>query len=256
MNNKKLIALFGAATILTVGGLQAAQASKAPYNPSEKALEVINNGTKIPNPTLKPTNAKIYLDGKQLTINDRVLISSGYRTYLPLRSLAQALGKSVNWNQEHHIALLESNGTTFELPLFRNVAIKDGEKTLTIDEKNPNTVVAIYRNRTYLPVRFESECLGYNVTYFDTDKAACLEIHLTTPGKQAPTKPTNPKPAKPSTPKPSTKPNKPNENNNQSQGNGNNTGGSSDGWHWGSGTTNQDGIPNPNAPHVPRPSEP
>lgn len=210
MNNKKLIALFGAATILTVGGLQAAQASKAPYNPSEKALEVINNGTKIPNPTLKPTNAKIYLDGKQLTINDRVLISSGYRTYLPLRSLAQALGKSVNWNQEHHIALLESNGTTFELPLFRNVAIKDGEKTLTIDEKNPNTVVAIYRNRTYLPVRFESECLGYNVTYFDTDKAACLEIHLTTPGKQAPTKPTNPKPAtkpnKPSTPTPSQKP--------------------------------------------------
>ena len=258
--NKHTIAALVGASMIAANALSTTpvMAKTLDSFPSDKAIKTVQQTKAKSNPTLKPVNAKIYLDGKLLNINDRVLISPGYRTYLPLRSLAQALGKNVNWNQQHHIALLESNGTTFELPLYRNVAIKDGEKTIDIDSKNKNTVVAIHRNKTYLPIRFESECLGYNVTYFDTDKAACLEIHLTTAGKQAPTKPTNPKPAKPSNPntgnnnnssnKPSnpTPTNKPT-GNQSSSGWDMMTGGATDGWD----------IPgaDPND-HAPRPDRP
>ena len=148
-------------------------------------------------------NIKILINNQSKTLSDPIIMDNG-RVFLPVRALGNLLNININYITEHNTATATNSKAHLELPLGYNKAVKDKSVILPIDLNNPNTRTILYNSRTYLPVRFISENLGYQISY------ANQTVSITTDGTTPiiPAKPATPtKPTKP-TPDPS-KPSKP-----------------------------------------------
>lgn len=128
------------------------------------------------------SSVAIYLDGKHLSITDKPFKYKG-RLYLPLRQVGEALGINIDFNNEFKVALAESDLYRLEMPLKYSKAIKIPLETpelasvLSIDPFNPDVSVVFYQEKTYLPVRFTAEALGYAVKYEEKENA----VYFTSP---------------------------------------------------------------------------
>lgn len=91
------------------------------------------------------------------TIEGAALVDG--RTLLPLRSIFENLGATVNWNPKTKVVMAEKGTTKIELPLnSKKVKVNGVTKTLDVPAK-------IINNKTMVPVRFVSESLGAEVTW-------------------------------------------------------------------------------------------
>ncbi|MDO4281096.1 MAG: stalk domain-containing protein [Peptococcaceae bacterium] len=80
------------------------------------------------------------------------------RTYVPIRSLTEAFGAKVDWN---------GTDRTVTVTLGNKVVVMTVDKTdYTVDgaDKTMDVAPEIVSDRTYVPVRFVGEALGFNVT--------------------------------------------------------------------------------------------
>lgn len=117
------------------------------------------------------TNVKISLGGKPLNIPSEYgypFLDNQSRTMIPLRIISEKLGHKVEWSQSTKTATIDGN-----------VSITIGEKIV----KTPNgdvimdTKAILKDTRTYVPLRFVVEALGYEVTY-DGPKASNGHNHM------------------------------------------------------------------------------
>lgn len=128
------------------------------------------------------SSVSIYLDGKLLSITDKPFKYKG-RLYLPLRQVGESLGIKIGFNNDYKVALAESNDYRLELPLKYTKAVKiplaysDLASTLAIDNFNSEVSVVFYQEKTYLPVRFTAEALGFAVKYDEKENA----VYFTSP---------------------------------------------------------------------------
>ena len=109
---------------------------------------------------------KIILEGTPVAFKD-VPIAAGGRTLLPLRELVTALGvpnddehimyRRVS-DKEQHVTVIYGE-TRIELTIGKTEAYVNGEK-LVLD-----VAPVIYKNRTYIPLRFVAEALGKKVAW-------------------------------------------------------------------------------------------
>lgn len=132
---KKFCFLWMTAVFLLCGSLSAAAADiSVLYN--GKALE-FNEGMGMP-----------YIE------NDRVLI--------PLRAVAQGMGKQVEWKESTRQVVVSDGQTKIRLTI--------GSKTVLVNDTPTATDVpaAIKNDRTYVPLRFVSQCLGAKVDWNGT----------------------------------------------------------------------------------------
>ena len=79
------------------------------------------------------------------------------RTLVPVRAIIEAMGGSVEWNDETQTAFLEYNGDTITLTIGSTVALLNGEAN-TLD-----SAPVLISDRTMLPIRFIAEGFGFDV---------------------------------------------------------------------------------------------
>lgn len=117
------------------------------------------------------TNVKISLNGKPLDIPKDYgypFIDNQSRTMIPLRIISERLGHKVEWDNKTRTASIDNE---VFITIGQNV-VKTKNGTITMDTK------AILKDgRTYVPLRFVVEALGYEVKY-DGPKASNGYNHM------------------------------------------------------------------------------
>ena len=85
-------------------------------------------------------------------------IDSAWRTMVPFRVLGETFGAEVEWNQDKQTVTYTYGDNELVMTI--------GEKTYTVngEEKTMDTAPVIQKDRTFVPVRFVAEALGYTVT--------------------------------------------------------------------------------------------
>lgn len=110
------------------------------------------------------TTVVMTIGSSDFVINDKVVTkedSAPYvandRTYVPFRALGEALGAEVVWDNDARTVTYTLGKT--------EVVMTIGEKTYTVngEEKTMDVAPEITGDRTYVPVRFVGEALGFKV---------------------------------------------------------------------------------------------
>lgn len=81
------------------------------------------------------------------------------RTFVPIRSISEALNISISWDEANRSAIIKSDTHRIVLPIGSKHADVNGS-IYTLDSP-----VQLYQNRTFVPIRFVSEILGCNVEW-------------------------------------------------------------------------------------------
>ena len=119
--------------------------------------------TEAPQPVLTVTTGSepvIDIDGEAVTFTDaKPFIDENDRTMIPIRAVAEVLDCEVEWNESAREVSLRKDGT--------DVLIKIDDRNMTV---NGNTVemdtnAVIIDDRTYIPLRFAGEALGFTVNW-------------------------------------------------------------------------------------------
>jgi len=103
-----------------------------------------NNGIQIKN------NVSITINGETIQVNDPILNKSDF-LLLPMRALYEAVGASVDWDKETLTASAIRNGKMVDLTIDSNKALVDGQEVAM------DVAPFMYKDRTYMPLRFVSE---------------------------------------------------------------------------------------------------
>ena len=90
------------------------------------------------------------------------------RTLVPVRAIIEAMGGSVEWNDETQTAFLEYNGDTITLTIGSTVALLNGEAN-TLD-----SALVLVSDRTMLPIRFIAEGFGFDVKWTDSTQTVVI----------------------------------------------------------------------------------
>lgn len=111
-----------------------------------------NNGIQIKN------NVSITINGETISVYDPILNKSNF-LLLPMRALYEAIGASVDWNKETLTASATRNGKMVDLTIDSMTAIVDGQEVAM------DVAPFMYKDRTYMPLRFVSENFDGNVNW-------------------------------------------------------------------------------------------
>lgn len=136
-------------------------------------------GSDIPN-----NDIDISVNGKLIEKyhdNMRPFIDNNSRTQVPLRTLAEAMGFEVIWEgKTSKITIPTENGNVVLQIGSNKVQTPDG--TISMD-----TAAVVINGRTYVPIRFVSEALGWTVGYKqnrdNSGKSASRATHIITVDK-------------------------------------------------------------------------
>lgn len=123
----------------------------------------------------KPDKIRVNVNGNILSFENNPYIEDG-RTLVPIRKILEALGLTVDWDNGK-ITVTDGN-ITVVCSAGDNKAYVNGEE-YTLD-----VPVKIDSDTAFVPVRFISECFGFNVSW--TEKSQLIEIiknKLTKPEK-------------------------------------------------------------------------
>jgi len=125
-----------------------------------------SNGNKSKIVTLHIGNPFITINGTKQKIDaqDSKPIIKNNRTLIPIRSLIEALGGTIEWNGKTREVTIQLNGNTIILTIDKSTALANGINT-PIDPRNNKVVPVVINGRTYLPLRFIVEHLGCTVDW-------------------------------------------------------------------------------------------
>ncbi len=120
-----------------------------------------------PDVKAKNENFTITVNNKQVQLSDylgRPYIEND-RTMVPLRVVSENMGFKVDWEEKGQIIYVENKA------LGRKLIFIIGENVATLNDKpkfideNKSVTPVLKDNRTYIPLRFVAENMGYNVDY-------------------------------------------------------------------------------------------
>gem|GEM_PF-1884991 len=105
----------------------------------------------------------VYLNGTQLSFDVKPQIING-STYVPMRTIFEELGASVNWDDSTKTITGTKDNTTIKL--------KIGENKVNIDNRDIslNSGATIVNGRTLVPVRVVAESFNCEVSWDDSTK--------------------------------------------------------------------------------------
>lgn len=122
----------------------------------------------------------ITINNKQVQLSDYLgmpYIESG-RTMVPLRVVSENMGFKVDWEEKGQIIYVENKA------LGRKLIFIIGENVATLNDKpkfideNESVTPVLKDNRTYIPLRFVAENMGYNVDYKQVKGHHYIDITL------------------------------------------------------------------------------
>ncbi len=108
----------------------------------------------------------VYFCGKRMSSDKgAAFINDAGRTMVPLRSFAETIGHEVLWDDSSKtITIVGQPNVYFQ---FNSYNYRVGEIVYSMD-----TTPSVIADRTYIPLRFAAEALGYKVTWNDAEKTA------------------------------------------------------------------------------------
>ncbi len=117
----------------------------------------------------KATNEiEVYIDGSQVSFQPGPRQEKGV-TLVPMRSLFQALGADISWNEQTQTVVAKKNSTVITIKIGSINAVVNGETTkLDIPAK-------VIGGTTMVPLRFVSEALGAQIKWDNASRT----IHIT-----------------------------------------------------------------------------
>ena len=150
--------------IVALTGLQAPTSAYAMSNATQQIIQSEQPST--PNYQQK-NDFKLYINGERKTLSNGFLVVNG-RTFLPLRELSGLLGipdNDISWDSENRVASVSQDNTLIEIPIgYTQASVNNEIKDIdTADTSASPTRSVIANGYTYLPVRFISENLGWQI---------------------------------------------------------------------------------------------
>jgi hypothetical protein len=119
------------------------------------------------------SDVRVYVDEVEVVFPDqKPLINADNRTLVPLRFVSQALGGKVDWFKETKTVEIKHAGETILLTVGERFAQKGSEKIIL------DTTATIMGNRTMVPLRYVSECLGAHVYWNGTKRKVFITTQL------------------------------------------------------------------------------
>ncbi|MHB1042079.1 MAG: stalk domain-containing protein [Eubacteriales bacterium] len=109
-----------------------------------------------PEPPGKPGEIQVFIDGSPLSMDVAPLLEQD-RTLVPLRSIFEALGATVEWYESDQSVMAKKGNMAVRLQIGSNAALKNEVQVML--EVPPRIV----NDRTLVPLRFVSEALGAQV---------------------------------------------------------------------------------------------
>jgi len=143
---KRAISIILAVLILTIANIQTLAA------------------TKPPNITIQLNDNTLTLDEKPITVNGRILV--------PVASLAKELGATVEWVDDTKSVII----TLPTKDKITTIYFKIGQASALVDgmEVNLDAAAIIYKNRTFIPLRFVAENFGATVKWNGNTKIVSI----------------------------------------------------------------------------------
>jgi hypothetical protein len=112
---------------------------------------------------IMPIGSKtIIINGVQSKVDAVPEIKLG-RTFMPIRSIIEAVGGTIGWNAKTRTVTIVLGKKTIVLTIGSRYAMVNGKRVLI--DTNPAVMPYIQAGRTMLPVRFISEQLGAFVAW-------------------------------------------------------------------------------------------
>ncbi len=105
-----------------------------------------------------PNEINIILDQNKLSLEQTPVILNS-RTMIPLRGFFEHIGANVDWNKKTRQVIIKNNDVEILLTVGNNYALVNG-KIFKFD-----TASQIIEGRTFVPIRFVAESMGYAVDW-------------------------------------------------------------------------------------------
>ncbi len=115
---------------------------------------------KIGSPVIEVTKGS---EVKTVTLDVSPFIDEGY-TLIPLRGLLEEMGASIEWIDKNQSIIVDDSSMKIEFQIWNNIVYVTGGRYGRV-RYTLNQEPRIVEGRTFIPLRFCSEHLGYTVTW-------------------------------------------------------------------------------------------
>ncbi|GBF12414.1 cell wall hydrolase [Tepidibacillus sp. HK-1] len=117
------------------------------------------------------SSIQLKINGKLIDQPDARLIDK--RTYVPVRKISEFLGAELNWDSDLQQVTFTQENHMIQFKIGERFATRDQQKILM------DAPAIILNNATYVPIRFVSEALFYNVDWDNTTKTVYISEKIT-----------------------------------------------------------------------------
>ena len=112
-----------------------------------------------------------YVVDKQLfTMDAAPYVDSNWRTMVPIRALAEAFDATVTYDNDDRTVTIEYNEQTIVM------TVDESTYTINGEEAEMDTEAVIKGDRTYVPVRFAAEAMGFKVTALYDENSSTASV--------------------------------------------------------------------------------
>ena len=121
--------------------------------------------------TVGSTTTNAY-DGETLTtaeLEAAPFVNESDRTMVPVRVISETFGANVSWDDPTQTVTVTSGETVLKLVIGSNTADVNG-KEVAMD-----SVPVLVNGRTFVPLRFIGEALGYNINYCNASEQIVID---------------------------------------------------------------------------------
>ena len=116
-------------------------------------------------------SAEYVVNNKLVTGDAAPYVNSDSRTMVPFRVLGETFGATVDWDQDNKTVTYTYGDTALTMTIGSTTYTVNGE------DKTMDTAPVLNGDRTYVPVRFVAEALGYEVTpLYDTTNGTTASV--------------------------------------------------------------------------------
>lgn len=122
--------------------------------------------------TFNSKGINLLVNKKSIELSDPIQIING-RTMYPLRECFNAMGASVQWDGERQVAAGEVPGIKIEFPIGKNEYYINGVR----HEMDTAAYIDDSIGRTYIPIRYAAEGLGFTVDWIEGDLENTIDIY-------------------------------------------------------------------------------
>lgn len=131
-----------------------------------------------PYPGTESQTVHVFVNGQELSFDVAPRVVDG-RTLAPMRTVLEALGYSIAWNESTQtVSASHPGGVELVLAIGSAVALVNGQ------ERELEVPAFVIDGRTMIPIRFCSEILGYNVGWDPGSSSAYITTQISSPAGQ------------------------------------------------------------------------